>query len=87
MPSDDRRAGYYWIKRHEPDGPPEWEPAKYSLHHYQAGVVNPPDMGPCWYVIGDPHPRNPPRNSNASNAWKIGGPIERDALPGEGELP
>lgn len=87
-----RPEGYYWIKRNEPDGPSVWEPAKFRHSHYVPDgpvEVHPdglrsqkmkPGGGPCWYVIGSGYPEIPPKNPNASNAWKFGPAIEAPAL-------
>lgn len=54
--------GYYWIRRNEPDGPPEWEVARFT--------------GEAWYTTGNNFPKQPTRDPNASNAWKIGPRVE-----------
>lgn len=50
--------GYYWIRRSEPDGSPQWEVARFTGH--------------VWYVTGSNFARQPTRDPSASNAWKIG---------------
>ena len=83
-----RPEGYYWIRRHEPDGPPVWEPAMYRHTHYIPDgpvVVHvdglrsqamKPGGGPCWYFIQDDRPHFPPLNPKASNAWEFGLALE-----------
>jgi hypothetical protein len=72
-----RDEGYYWIKRAEPDGPPKWEPALFRHRHYEVGVLNARNLGPCWYVIGSDTPKIEITKQGASNQWVVGERIER----------
>jgi hypothetical protein len=58
--------GYYWIRRNEPDGPPEWEVARFD--------------GSAWWTTGSGYSKGPTRDPNASNAWKIGERVFRGAV-------
>ncbi len=79
-----RPEGYYWIKRNEPDGPSEWEVARFAHHHYKYVDRKPMpkpgtgiplqdkiDQGPCWWVTGSRYPQYEPQNPKASNAYAI----------------
>jgi hypothetical protein len=61
-----RVSGYYWIKRNEPDGPPEWEIARFVAKPWQwEGHER-----PGWYVTGSSS-RHSEVAHPFSNAWEI----------------
>ena len=67
-----KSGSYYWIKRCEPDGAPEWEPARFIQSKVESYGADPTGRCYYWSLIGNAKYVRQVTTPGASNRWTIG---------------